>query len=115
MKESKIFGPADSSSLTWLGRAEQVDRYEAHTKNCVSCSEAFQNAQKVNKYSILLALIPLALNTSSKLRVLGVLLYLISKFLSEKVIRATTGPVLGEATSAAQFPLKKDDIVKSMQ
>ena len=104
LSESKTFGPTPGSTLTWDRSIEQeINRWDSHTKNCECCRNALENANKVDKFSILLALIPIAVTPSKYLRIAGVVLYLAAKFFSGKVIRATNGPVKGEFTSAAQF------------
>ena len=116
LSKSKVFGASPGSKLSWDKTTEQeIDRWESHTKNCECCRNALENAEKIDKFSILLALIPLAVTPSKYTRSAGILMFLAAKFFSDKVIRATKGPSRGERTSAAQFPSKKSFGVKSLQ
>ena len=101
---SKVFGPSPGSELKWDKTiVQEVDRWESHTKNCECCKNALTNARKVDKFAILLVLIPLAVTPSRFTRLAGLMMYLAAKFFSAKVIRASDGPVRGEHISAAQF------------
>jgi len=105
MRKSPFFGENKNPLL--MSRAEQLDRYESHAKHCVSCKEALRSAENIKIVSILFALVPLALKTSRKIRVFGILFYFLTYFLTNRIIRGIRGPVIpGELTSASQF-LKK--------
>jgi len=102
LKSSVLFGP--SSNLGWIPPSQQVDRYEAHAKNCVSCSGALKNARLIDKFAVIIAFLPFVLSQSLPARLAGIALFGIIKICAGKVIRAILGPERGEATSAAQFP-----------
>ena len=105
MADSPVFGEP-RSRLAWLSRAEQLDRYEAHTKHCTSCLGALANARRAKALAPFAALLLLALAPSTLLRVLAVAIGLAVDHLAGRVVRAMLGPQRRDVYSAAQFPAK---------
>lgn len=101
MKQSRIFGPA--AMIDWLPWEQQLDYYDAHIKHCVSCRTALTNTRIIQRWAPLLALLPMALCKRLWMRLAGVVVYIITNLIADKVVRAIAGPERGELTSAAQF------------
>ena len=101
MAASSVFGPTFNAPS--VPHTQQSDRYEGHVKYCKICQDALKTATKINKWSILLALLPMAVTSSRWLRVLGVLLFAATHTISGKIIDGLLGGVRGAKLTAAQF------------
>ena len=106
MKDSSVFGPANANQLQWLPLSKQINRYESHTKYCVSCKNTLNNINLMKKYSIFLIILPLVFNRNIFTRVAGLISYTLTNIIGDKIKKAILGPERGDAISAAQFPEK---------
>ena len=77
MSESQIFGPAYNTP--YVSKLQQSDRYDNHVKYCKICQNALKRAILINKWSILLVLLPLVLSSSRWIRVLGLISFGLAK------------------------------------
>ena len=107
MIKSPVFGEP-RGPMTWMTKAEQFDRYEAHAKNCMACKGALSKAQTVKKFAPFVALFLAAIAPNKLLRVLSVLLGLGANEVAERIMKGIMGPGRGQVTSAAQMPPKKE-------
>ena len=105
MMTSPIFGEP-SVAIPWMTKEQQVDRYEAHAKQCSSCNGALKKASFAKKYAPFLGIFLASIAPNTILKTLGIIIALGVYELAEKVRRNILGPVRGAIISAAQFPEK---------
>eukprot|EP01036_Dinobryon_divergens_P022382 gene22382-30633_t len=101
MAASPVFGPYFNAPQ--VHHSKQADRYEGHVKYCKICQSALKNAVRVNRWSILLALLPTVFNAALWLRGLGVALFCAAQVISTKIINGLNGSIRGDKLTAAQF------------
>lgn len=101
MANSTVFGAA--KALTPLSPQQQSNRYEGHVKYCVACQGALKNAELIQRWGVLLAILPIAFTQSIWLRLLGITSYALSQVIVSKVIQNLIGGVRGAKLTAAQF------------
>jgi len=100
---SPVFGPA--RDLVPISVEKQVDRWEQHTKDCVSCRVARENAHKAKQiFAPLVALLFLAVGKNVLVRLLGVASFFAIHKVADMVLRLVEGPSKGEGTSASRIP-----------
>ena len=93
MSLSPIFGPSLNPRVQSF--AEKYNRYESHTKNCPSCSNTLQFAKNIKTYNKYISLILFALFKRPSLKLLSVLFFFTTDFISDKLYRAMMGPKQG--------------------
>lgn len=104
---SPIFGPCLNPPV--ITREEQRDLYESHTKNCVHCKGALDKALKLKAAAPVAGLAVIALSRSWQMRLAGVGVFALMRFVGSKLERAMTGADRAERTSAAQFAGKNSN------
>lgn len=105
MLTSPIFGEP-SVAIPWMSKEQQVDRYEAHAKQCTSCNGAEKKASFAKKYAPFLGIFLASIAPNAILKTLGIVVALVVHEVAERVRRSILGPARGAITSAAQFPEK---------
>ena len=101
MAASPVFGPFFNAPQ--VPHSKQADRYEGHVKYCKICQSALKNAVRVNRWSVLLALLPTVFNAALWVRGLGVALFCAAQVVSTKIINGLNGSIRGDKLTAAQF------------
>lgn len=86
-----LFGAAAAADLDWESRTAQYDRWESHTKHCADCTRALTRAKVLRTWSVLAALLPVALGASSAVRMAGVAVFVAARFAAIKVVDMLEG------------------------
>ena len=78
-----------------------MHRFEAHTKNCPSCSKALKFANDLKSYNKYISLAMLIVFKPLVLKLFSVLFYVVTDYIANKLRRAMLGPLEGERVSAS--------------